>query len=177
MARTGFTIWFSGLSASGKTTVSREVESQLRKKVENNIEVLDGDEIRKELNWDLGFSKEDRLTNLKRVSYITKILSRNGVIVIAAFICPYQEARDYARSLNINFIEVYIKCPLGVCETRDPKGMYKKARTGDIKKFTGISDPFEEPANPDIIVETDCMDPKECARKIVDKAVGLGYLE
>jgi len=111
------------------------------------------------------------------VTYTAKILSRNSVIVIAAFISPYQQNRDYAREHNENFFEVYIKCPLEICEKRDAKGLYKKARAGEIKLFTGIDDPFDEPKTPDIVVETDNCTPEDCARQIIDKAVEIGYLE
>ena len=173
----GFTIWFSGFSGSGKSTISRELEKQLKERVNSNIEVLDGDEIRNELNWDLGFSKEDRITNLKRIAYITKILSRNDIIAIAAFISPYREARDHARSLNSRFLEVFINCPLEVCEERDIKGLYKKAREGEIEQFTGISDPYEEPESPDVIVSTHKTTPEECAEQIIEKAIKMNYLD
>ncbi len=171
----GFTIWFTGLSGSGKSTVAQELEKILKEKG-YFVEVLDGDEIRKELNYDLGFSKEDRDTNIKRISFLTKILSRNGVVAIGAAISPYRELRKYARSLNKNFCEVYVNCPLEECIKRDPKGMYKKALAGEIKNFTGIDDPYEPPENPELVLETHKETPEESAKKVIEKLVELKFM-
>ena len=140
----GFVLWFTGLSGSGKSTIANAVYNEL--KMQNPcIELLDGDEVRENLTKDLGFSKEDRDENIRRISYVCKLLSRNGVGVITAFISPYCSMRDYARGNSINFIEIHVATPLEVCEGRDPKGLYKKARAGEIQMFTGVSDPYEPP--------------------------------
>ncbi|MFH1447688.1 MAG: adenylyl-sulfate kinase [Candidatus Micrarchaeota archaeon] len=173
--RKGFTIWFTGLSASGKSTVAQGVHKFLAEKG-YFVEVLDGDEVRKELNYDLGFSKEDRDTNIKRISFLTKILSRNGVVAVGAAISPYRELRQYARSLNKRFCEVYVDCPLEECIKRDPKGMYKKALAGEIKNFTGIDDPYEAPEKPELILETHRETPEESARRVIDKLVELKFM-
>jgi len=172
----GFTVWFTGLSASGKTTVAKLVEQKIRERG-RNVELLDGDVIRTNLSKGLGFSKEDRDTNIKRIAFVCKLLTRNGAANIVAAISPYREIRDYARSEIGNFVEVYVKCPVEVCIKRDPKGLYKKALAGEIKNFTGISDPYEEPFYPEIILETDKETPEESATKVIAKLEGLGYLE
>lgn len=171
----GFTLWFTGLPCSGKTTVSEIVEKELRERG-HNIEILDGDEVRKNLSKDLGFSKEDRDTHIRRIGFLAKLLSRNGVATLAAFVSPYREVRDDIRKEIGNFVEVYVKCPLEVCIQRDVKGMYKKAIAGEIKNFTGISDPYEEPLNPEVIVETDKETPEESAKKVLQKLETLGYI-
>jgi len=137
----GFVVWVTGLPGSGKTTISKELEPKLRRTI-RYVEVLDGDEIRTNLSKGLGFSREDRETHLKRVTYVAKLLSRNGVAVIAAFISPYRNIRDYARKETTNFLEVYVKCSVETCAKRDPKGLYKKASTGQIKDLTGPQDPY-----------------------------------
>jgi adenylylsulfate kinase len=150
-------IWITGLSASGKSTIARELEHRL---FQHKIKtfVLDGDNVRHGLNKDLGFSSEDRKENLRRVGEVAKLLVDAGLLTIAAFISPYASDRDSIRELfskdNEEFIEVYLKCDLAVCESRDPKGLYKKARRGEIPDFTGISQPYETPANPEIILNT-----------------------
>lgn len=172
----GFTIWFTGLSCSGKTTISKKVEEKLRKRGFNKIEILDGDDVRTNLSRGLGFSKEDRDINIKRIGFVCKLLSRNGVIAIAAAISPYREARDFNRREIRDFIEVYCKCPLEVCIQRDVKGLYKKALAGEIKNFTGIDDPYEEPLNPEVILMTDRETPDESANKVIAKLESLGYI-
>lgn len=149
----GFTLWFTGLSGSGKTTVAKALYPKLQERG-MRVERLDGDVVRESLTKDLGFSKEDRDTNIQRVTFVAKVLSRNNVAVLASFISPYAKTRDYVRGETTNFIEVYVNAPLEVCEERDVKGMYAKARTGEIKNFTGISDPYEAPENPDITLPT-----------------------
>ena len=166
----GFVLWFTGLSGSGKTTISRAVEARLRK-MGMRVERLDGDIVRKDLTADLGFSKEDRDKNIRRVSFVARLLSRNGVATICAFISPYRKERRYVRESTTNFIEVYVKCPLEVCESRDVKGLYSRARQGLVKNFTGISDPYEEPENPEITIETDKQSIEECVEQV------LNYLE
>jgi len=172
----GFTIWFTGLSCSGKTTISKKVEEKLRKRGLDKIEILDGDVIRTNLSKGLGFSKEDRDENIKRIGFVCKLLSRNGIIAIAAAISPYREARDFNRKEIGNFVEVYCKCPLEVCIQRDVKGLYKKALGGEIKNFTGIDDPYEEPLNPEVILMTDHETPEESANKVIEKLESLGYI-
>ncbi len=176
MKEKGFTIWFTGLSCSGKSTLSRLVESELRKKGLTKIEILDGDVIRTHLSKGLGFSKEDRDTNIRRIGFVCRLLSRNGVIAIVAAISPYREVRDFNRREIGDFIEVYCKCPLEVCIQRDVKGLYKKALAGEIKSYTGIDDPYEEPLTPEVTLETDREGPEESVQKIIQKIESLGYL-
>ena len=157
-AQKGFTIWFTGLSGSGKTTLAGKLAHELRVKG-IRVEVLDGDEIRTSLSAGLGFSKEDRDTNIRRIGYVSRLLARNGIVVISAAISPYRKVRDEVRtsieSEGAAFIEVFMKCPIEVLAKRDVKGLYKKALAGEIKGFTGVSDPYEEPLQPEVIVETD----------------------
>jgi adenylylsulfate kinase len=162
----GITVWFTGLSGAGKTTISKLVETEL-KKSKLKVEALDGDIVRQHLTADLGFSKEDRQKNIERVVFVAKLLTRNDIIVLASFITPYQQMRDYCRREIGSLVEVYVKCPLEKCIQRDVKGLYKKALNGEIRGFTGISDSFEEPINPEIIVETDQETAKESAAKVL----------
>ena len=170
----GFCIWLTGLSGSGKTTLAQELFRRLNDT--RHIEVMDGDDIRKALSRDLGFSKEDRNEHNRRVIFCAKLLARNGVIVIVALISPYRETRAYAKEQIPNTIEVFVNAPLDVCIQRDPKGLYKKALAGEIKQFTGIDDPYEEPLNPDVMVETDKHDVTECVNKILAKIYANGLL-
>jgi adenylylsulfate kinase len=164
----GFTLWFTGLSGSGKTTITTHLVKELRKR-DVPLEVLDGDIVRENLSKGLGFSKEDRDTNIRRIAFVANLLSRNGVPVITAAISPYREIRNEARELmDGRFVEVYTKAPLEVCEERDVKGLYAKARSGEIKEFTGISDPYEPPEDPEILVETDKQSPEDSAKQILD---------
>ena len=172
----GFTIWFTGLSGSGKTTLSKMVESELRRRGIQKIELLDGDVVRTHLSKGLGFTKEDRDTNIKRIGFVCKLLSRNGVVAIAAAISPYREIRDHNRNEIGDFIEVYCKCSLNVCIKRDVKGLYKKAIAGEIKNYTGIDDPYEEPLNPEVQLETDRETPEESVQRILQKLEILGYI-
>lgn len=149
----GFVIWFTGLSGAGKTTLAVALEKELKARGVR-VERLDGDTVRKSLTADLGFSKEDRDTNIERVTFVAKLLSRNNVGVLASFISPYAETRDYVRDETTNFIEVFVDAPLEVCAERDVKGLYAKAFAGELKNFTGVSDPYENPENPDIRVPT-----------------------
>jgi adenylyl-sulfate kinase len=163
----GFTLWFTGLSGAGKTTISHLVELQLRERG-SRVEVLDGDVVRENLSKGLGFSKEDRDTNIRRIAFVADLLSRNGVPVITAAISPYRELRDESRELmGGRFIEVFVKASVEVCAERDVKGLYEKAFKGEIKEFTGVSDPYEEPLNPEIVLDTENETPEESASKVI----------
>ena len=166
MSRVGFTVWFTGLPCSGKSTLANLLQKEFAG-MGKEVEVLDGDEVRQRLTKDLGFSKNDRIENIRRIVFVAKLLSRNGVVAITAAISPYAEIRAEARSEIENFVEVYVKCPLEVCIARDVKGHYKRAMSGELQHFTGISDPYEEPVTPDIIVETDRMSPETCIQEIL----------
>ena len=176
----GFTIWFTGLSGAGKTTLARAIESELNAR-DVKVEVLDGDEVRTNLSKGLGFSKEDRDTNIRRIGYVSRLLSRNGVGVIASAISPYREIRDEVRHSITgdggDFIEVYVQCPIDVLTERDVKGLYKTALGGEIKEFTGVSDPYEQPLAPEVIVETDHESIEESASKIIAALDARGLLE
>ena len=150
----GFTLWFTGLPCSGKSVLADVVAQDLRERG-MKVERLDGDIVRKSLTRDLGFTEEDRNMNIERVTFVAKLLTRNGVAVLASFVSPYNKIRAYSRKEIGAYILVYVKCPVEVCEQRDIKGMYAKARAGEIKDFTGIDHPFEEPNHADIIVESD----------------------
>ena len=176
MSSKGFTLWFTGLSGSGKSTISVQIAKRLRDSG-RNVEILDGDEVRTNLSKGLGFSKEDRDTNIKRIGYVAKLLSRNGTIAITAAISPYREVRDHCRKEIGNFVEVFAKCPLEALIKRDVKGLYKKALAGEIKEFTGVSDPYEEPLNPEVVVLTDTETVEQSTEKIIKKLEDLGYLK
>jgi len=175
MANIGFTIWFTGLSGSGKSTLSEIVEQRL-KAHGRNVEIMDGDIVRTHLSKGLGFSREDRDTNIKRIAFVCSLLSRNGVIAISAAIAPYGEAREWARQEIGDFVEIYIKCPLEVCRARDVKGLYKLVDEGKIKNFTGVDDPYEEPEHPELVIETDKETIEESVGRIFAKLEELGYL-
>lgn len=176
MAQVGFTIWFTGLSGSGKSTVSRIVAARLRERG-LKVEELDGDVVRTHLSKGLGFSKEDRDTNIRRIGWVCEVLSRNGVIAIAAAISPYREIRDEVRSKIPNFVEVYMECPLEVLVERDVKGLYQKALAGEIGNFTGVSDPYEPPFNPEVWCLTDGHEiPEQSADKILAYIAEQGWL-
>jgi adenylyl-sulfate kinase len=163
----GFTLWFTGLSGAGKTTISEIVERELRARG-SKVEVLDGDVVRENLSKGLGFSKEDRDTNIRRIAFVADLLSRNGVPVITAAISPYREIRDEARELmGDRFIEVFVKASVEVCAERDVKGLYEKAFKGEIKEFTGVSDPYEPPLNPELTLDTEHDSAEEDAQKIL----------
>ncbi len=162
----GFVVWMTGLSGAGKTTIALELEKVLRQRGVK-VERLDGDIVRESLTRDLGFTKEDRDKNIERVTFVAKLLSRNEVGCICSFISPYQEVRDQVRANTTNFLEVFIDAPLEVVIERDVKGLYKKAMAGEIPNFTGISDPFESPKNPDIHIRTDQQTPDESAQLIL----------
>jgi adenylylsulfate kinase len=173
--RPGFVVWLTGLPGSGKTTIAKKLDPALRK-LNIPVEVLDGDQIRQNLSKGLGFSREDRETHLRRVTYVAKLLSRNGVGVIAAFISPYRSTREYARKETTNFMEVYVKCSVETCARRDPKGLYKKASSGEITDLTGPQDLYEEPTNPDLVLDTEKSNVQECVDAIEDKLAELGRI-
>jgi adenylylsulfate kinase len=175
MANVGFTIWFTGLSGSGKSTLSEILEQRLQAHG-HNVEIMDGDIVRTHLSKGLGFSREDRDTNIKRIAFVCNLLSRNGVICISAAIAPYREARAWAREHIGNFVEIYVKCPLDVCRARDVKGLYKLVDEGKIKNFTGVDDPYEEPEHPELVVETDKETIEESISRIFAKLEELGYI-
>ncbi len=161
----GFTLWFTGLSGAGKTTISTMVAEELQARG-SRLEILDGDVVRENLSRGLGFSKEDRDTNIRRIAFVADLLSRNGVPVITAAISPYREIRAEARELmGERFIEVFVKASVDICIERDPKGLYEKALKGEIKEFTGVSDPYEEPLDPEVTLETENESPEESAGK------------
>lgn len=170
----GFVVWFTGLPCSGKTTVARKLGNMLREKG-HRVEVLDGDELRKKLDPEVGFSKEDREVHIRRVAYVSHLLARNGVAVLVCLVSPYRHVRAYAREIIGDFVEVWTKCSLETCIKRDPKGLYKKALAGEIKDMTGIQDPYEEPLNPEVIVETEERTAEENAKKVLKKLEELGY--
>lgn len=172
----GCVIWFTGLSGSGKTTIAHVVEDRLLA-AGVPVEVLDGDVVRENLSKGLGFSKEDRDTNIRRIAFVAHLLQRNGVFVITAAISPYRSIREEARQMIKDFVEVFADAPLEVCESRDVKGLYAKARAGEIKGFTGIDDPYEPPAGPEVVCATDKEGVEESAQKVIDKLIELKYLE
>lgn len=177
MKQKGVTIWLTGLSGSGKSTIAVELEHAL---VENKHQayILDGDNIRHGLNKNLGFSPEDRAENIRRIGEVAKLFTDANIITITAFISPYKEDRDNARKLQNEgeFIEIYVKCPINVCEQRDVKGLYKKARAGEIKEFTGISAPYEEPSNPELTIDTSVVPVEESTRAILKYLEENGYV-
>jgi len=167
----GFTLWFTGLSGAGKSTLANAVADALAG-TGRRIEILDGDEVRTNLSKGLGFSREDRDTNIRRIGFVARLLSRNGVIAITAAISPYRDTRDEVRRAHeAPFVEVYVECPIDVCEERDVKGLYKKARAGEIKEFTGISAPYEAPLQAELTIDTSRQSVDASARQI------LAYLE
>ncbi len=172
----GVTIWFTGLPSSGKSTIARVLEKRFRQEG-LKCELLDGDVVRTNLSKGLGFSREDRDANIKRIGFVCHLLTRNDVIAIGAAISPFREARDYNRKLIGNFVEVYVKCPVEECEKRDVKGLYKKARAGEVKGFTGVDDPYEEPLHAEVICETDKESAEQSAEKVIQKLKQLGYLK
>jgi adenylyl-sulfate kinase len=176
MSLPGFTIWFTGLPCSGKSTISVILEKAIKAE-RGMIEVLDGDVIRTNLSKGLGFSREDRETNLMRIAFVCNLLSRNGVPAVAAAISPFENVRDQARDMiGDGYIEVYTRCPVEKCIERDVKGMYKKALAGEIKGFTGVDDPFDEPTSPEVICDTDQETPQESADKILLYLRSKGFL-
>lgn len=172
-----YILWFTGLSGSGKSTIANMVEGKLYEKGISTY-ILDGDNLRNGLNQDLGFSPEDRKENIRRIGEIAKLFVDGGIVVLATFISPYVSDRDDVRQkvLQGEFLEIYVKCPIEACEKRDPKGLYQKARKGEINHFTGVSAPYEEPVNPEIVIETSRYSIEECAMKILDYLNNNRYL-
>jgi len=173
----GATIWLTGLSGSGKSTIAVELEHAL---IENKHQayILDGDNIRHGLNKNLGFSPEDRTENIRRIGEVARLFTEANIITIAAFVSPYREDRDNVRKLlgHGEFVEIYVKCSLEVCETRDTKGLYKKARAGEVKDFTGISAPYEEPLNPELTIDSSMLSVEESTRSILNYLEAKGYV-
>lgn len=171
----GFTLWFTGMSGAGKSTLAQAVAEELRRRG-HRVEVLDGDEVRTNLSKGLGFSKEDRDTNIRRIGYVCKLLARNGVVAISAAISPYRDVRGEVRRQHERFVEVFVKCPLDTLVERDVKGLYKKALAGEISNFTGVSDPYEEPLEPEVVVESHIESIDESLCKLLGKLESLGYI-
>jgi adenylylsulfate kinase len=171
----GFTVWLTGLSGAGKSTIAAELARRLRER-ELGVEVLDGDVVRTHLSKGLGFSKEDRDTNIRRIAFVAQLLTRHGVAVISAAISPYRAVRAEAREMIGNFVEVYVKCPLDELVRRDVKGLYAKALRGEIGNFTGVSDPYEEPLQPEVVVETDHESVATSVDRILEALEAKGYL-
>jgi adenylylsulfate kinase len=179
MQERGLVIWLTGLSGAGKTTLARAISGELK----GNgllVETLDGDEVRESLSRGLGFSREDRDTNVRRIGFVARLLARNGVIVLASVISPYQEARDDVRRMvegdGARFVEVFVRCPLDVLIERDAKGLYKKALAGEIAHFTGVSDPYEAPTSPSLVVDSSAESVEQGARKIILHLSKIGAL-
>lgn len=175
MEHKGFTIWFTGLSGAGKSTLANLIAEDLRARG-MKVEILDGDVVRTNLSKGLGFSKEDRDTNIRRIGWVCEVLSRNGVVAIAAAISPYREVRDELRSKIASFVEIYVEAPIEVLVERDVKGLYKKALAGEIKNFTGVSDPYEPPLNPEIVCNSAIETVEQSRAKILSRLAELGYL-
>ena len=175
MTQQGFTLWFTGLSGAGKTTLARIIETKLKARG-HKVEVLDGDIIRTNLSKGLGFSKEDRDTNIRRIGFVCSLLTRNDVVAIAAAISPYREVREEVRSQVGSFVEVFVSCPIEVLAERDVKGLYKKALAGELKNFTGVDDPYEEPLTAEVVVRTDLETPEESVARILGTLQGMGLI-
>jgi len=176
MQHRGATVWFTGLSGSGKSTIARALEQELRDRG-CKLEILDGDIVRTNLTKGLGFSKEDRDENIRRIGFVSHLLTRNGVIVLVSAISPYRDIRDEVRDRVGDFVEVFVDAPLEVCEERDVKGLYKRARAGEIKQFTGIDDPYEAPLTPEVTCATHQETLEESVQKVLATLEKLGYLE
>ena len=175
MNQRGVTIWFTGLSGAGKTTITQALAKTLQEK-ECKLEILDGDIVRQNLTKGLGFSKDDRDENIRRIGFVSHLLTRNGVIVLVSAISPYRAIREEVRQKVGDFLEVYVNAPLATCEGRDVKGLYKRARAGEILGFTGIDDPYEPPLKPEVECRTDQEELSESVAKVLQKLEELGYL-
>lgn len=175
MEQRGVTVWFTGLSGAGKTTICQAVVQELQSQG-YKFEVLDGDVVRENLTKGLGFSKEDRDENIRRIGFVAQLLTRNGVIVLVSAISPYRAIREEVKQKIGDFVEVYVSAPLEVCESRDVKGLYKRARAGEIKQFTGIDDPYEPPLNPEVDCKTHEETLEQSVKKVMDYLEQMGYL-
>jgi adenylyl-sulfate kinase len=171
----GFTLWFTGLSGAGKSTIANLVAGELRTRG-HKVEILDGDEVRTNLSKGLGFSKEDRDTNIRRIGYVCNLLARNGVVAISAAISPYREIRDEIRGNHQRFFEVYMKCSIEKLSERDVKGLYKKALAGEIRNFTGISDPYEEPLRPELVLDSGTEKVDESLQRLIKTLEAANYI-
>jgi len=171
----GFTLWFTGLSGAGKSTLANLLATELRERG-HRVEILDGDEVRTNLSKGLGFSKEDRDINIRRIGYVCNLLARNGVIAISAAISPYREVRDEVRGLHQRFFEVFVRCTIDKLVERDVKGLYKKALAGEIKSFTGVSDPYEEPLKPELIVDSSTETVDQSLGRLLARLEELNYI-
>src|SRR2546427_1396726 len=172
----GFVVWFTGLSGAGKSTIANALSEELARRG-RHAEVLDGDEVRTHLSKGLGFSKEDRDTNIRRIGYVARLVARSGGVAITAAISPYREVRDEIRSETPGFVEVYVRCPLDTLVERDVKGLYKKALAGEIANFTGGSDPYEEPPHPEVVCDTSRESLRESLSKVIEALERLGHLD
>ena len=175
MTHKGFTLWLTGMSGAGKSTISDNIIARFRN-AGAKVELLDGDIVRTNLSQGLGFSREDRDTNIRRIGFVADLLSRNGIIVVVAAISPYRETREEVKSKIANFVEVFVNCPVEVLAQRDVKGLYKKALAGEVGQFTGISDPYEPPVNPDVEVRTDREKVEESLGRIWDELKRRDYI-
>jgi adenylyl-sulfate kinase len=176
MRRAGFTVWLTGLPCSGKSTLAKLLEAWLQKR-QYPTQLLDGDQLRAELSPDLGFSREDRARHNLRVAFVCRLLNRHGIVVIAALVSPHRDVRDrIRRSMEPDFAEVYVNCPLDVCVRRDVKGLYRKAMEGSLKGFTGIDDPYEAPGNPEVVLHTSREEPGQSLDALVKALSGKGFL-
>jgi adenylylsulfate kinase len=171
----GFTLWFTGLSGAGKSTIANLVAGELRARG-HKVEILDGDEVRTNLSKGLGFSKEDRDTNIRRIGYVCNLLARNGVVAISAAISPYREIRDEIRRNHQHFFEVYMKCSIEKLSERDVKGLYRKALAGEIKNFTGVSDPYEEPLTPELVLDSGTEKVEQSLQKLLKTLEAANYI-
>jgi len=174
----GFVVWLTGLPGSGKTTIARGLAERLRREG-YRVEVLDGDWARKTISRGAGFTREERRRHLHRVAWVARLLARNGVIVVCSFVSPYRDVRREVREIieeEVPFVEVFVKCSLEECIRRDPKGLYRRALRGEIKHFTGVSDPYEPPENPDVVLDTEHSSPEECVEKLYEYLAGVGLL-
>ncbi len=172
----GFTVWLTGLPSAGKSTIAHLIASELAKRG-HDVEVLDGEEVRTNLSKGLAFSKEDRDTHIERIGYVAKLLSRNRVAVIVAAISPYREVRERIRTTIDHYVEVHVWCPVEICERRDVKGLYARARRGEIPEFTGVSAPYEEPLKPEVVCHTEKETPDQSAAKIISTLEVLTFIE
>lgn len=175
MARPGFTIWLTGLPSSGKSTLANLVRNHLQE-LGLPIEILDGDEVRQRLTKDLGYTRKDREENVSRIAYVAKMITNVGGIAIVALVSPYQESRERAKAEIQNCVEVYLDCPVPICAQRDVKGLYAKAISGQVTHFTGVSDPYEPPTNPDVVVRTGQESPEESLQTIVEKLAAMNLI-